>query len=237
MKPNILVVEDEVEIAHLIEQLLKNEGFSSVSCHDGQEALQMMQSQEPDLIILDVMLPGLDGLEVCHRVRLQQKPKDPYILMLSAKGDELDRVIGLSTGADDYLTKPFSPRELVARVRSLLRRSLRQEVPEQTCKTRHFSIDLEKHIALRHLEGRESEPLDLAPLEYRLLQTLISYPGRAWTRIQLIDKLWGDDFYGDERVVDTQVTRLRKKIEPNPSQPIFLKTIVGVGYKFDDAEA
>jgi two-component system OmpR family response regulator len=237
MKPTILIIEDELEIARFIQQLLESEGFSCHSCRDGLDALQLFQQFQPDIIVLDLMLPGLDGLEVCTRIRKKAVQKDPYILMLTAKGEEIDRVIGLSTGADDYLTKPFSPRELVARVRALLRRSLRQEEQPQVYRTQHFTVNLDQHTAYRHLQEQSSEPLDLTPLEFKLMQTLISYPGRAWSRSQLIEKLWGDDFFGDERVVDTQVTRLRKKIEPDPAQPTFIKTVVGVGYKFDDSKS
>lgn len=232
---NILIVEDEQEIAQLIEQTLTREGFVCHIANDGLKALNLFQQQQPDVIILDLMLPGLDGLEVCTRIRQQPYDKDPYILMLTARGEEIDRVIGLSTGADDYLVKPFSPRELVARVRALLRRSLRHEVQEtsQVQRTKHFTLDLDKHTATRQLDGN-SEELDLTTLEFSLLATFLSYPGRVWSRSQLIDKLWGNDFFGDERVVDTHIRRLRKKIEPDTANPTFIKTVVGVGYKFED---
>lgn len=230
----ILIVEDEPQIARLIQQTLERETFSCRIANDGLTALDIFKQQQPDLVILDLMLPGLDGLEVCTRIRQQPYDKDPYILMLTARGEEIDRVIGLSTGADDYLVKPFSPRELVARVRALLRRSLRHE-QQQTSgyKTKHFSVDPEQRTATRQLEGK-SETLDLTTLEFNLLLTFISYPGRVWSRTQLIDKLWGNDFFGDERVVDTHIRRLRKKIEPDTSNPTFIKTVVGVGYKFED---
>ncbi|MFB2878123.1 response regulator [Floridanema aerugineum] len=230
----ILIVEDEPEIAKLIQLTLENEGFSCHQSRDGLSALQTFQQQQPDLIILDLMLPGLDGLEVCARIRQKPGPKDPYILMLTAKGEEIDRVIGLSTGADDYLVKPFSPRELVARVRALLRRSLRQGGNSLVYRTPHFTVDIDQRIAQRQLHPNESETLDLTTLEFNLLSTFISQPNRAWNRTQLIDKLWGDDFFGDERVVDTHVARLRKKIEPDPANPTFIKTVIGVGYKFED---
>lgn len=229
----ILIVEDEVEIARLIQLSLEKEGFSCHSCRDGVNALRVFQEQQPDLIILDLMLPGLDGLEVCARIRQKPGNKDPYILMLTAKGEEIDRVIGLSTGADDYMIKPFSPRELVARVRALLRRSLRQGGQHQIYRTGHFSVDVEQRCASAVLNGT-SEVLDLTTLEFNLLSTFVSNPGRVWNRTQLIDKLWGSDFFGDERVVDTHVARLRKKIEPDPANPTFIKTVVGVGYKFED---
>lgn len=234
---NILIVEDEAEIAQLIQLYLEKEGFTCRTCRDGTTAMQIFQELQPDLIVLDLMIPGLDGLEVCARIRQKPGAKDPYILMLTAKGEEIDRIIGLSTGADDYLVKPFSPRELVARVRALLRRTLRQGGQTTGYQTPHFAVDTDQRVAHRQLAGNATESLDLTALEFELLSTFLSYPGRVWNRTQLIEKLWGSDFYGDERVVDTHVARLRKKIEPDPANPMFLKTVIGVGYKFEDVAA
>ncbi|KAB8314678.1 response regulator transcription factor [Tolypothrix campylonemoides VB511288] len=232
---DILIVEDEPEIAQLIEISLQKEGFSCRSSSDGLNALRMFQEQSADLIILDLMIPGLDGLEVCARIRQKPGAKDPYILMLTAKGEEIDRVIGLSTGADDYMVKPFSPRELIARVRALLRRSLRHGGQNQVFHTKHFIVDIEQRTISRQMNFQQPEMLDLTTLEFNMLSTFISNPGRVWNRAQLIDKLWGDNFFGDERVVDTHIARLRKKIEPDPANPTFVKTVVGVGYKFEDS--
>jgi two-component system OmpR family response regulator len=234
---DILIVEDETEIAQLIQLYLEKEGFNCRTCRDGLTALQIFQEQKPDLIVLDLMIPGLDGLEVCARIRQKPGAKDPYILMLTARGEEIDRIIGLSTGADDYLVKPFSPKELVARVRALLRRTLRQGGQTQIYRTQHFLLDLDQRLAQRYLANNHTEPLDLTTLEFELLATFMSYPGRVWNRTQLIDKLWGDNFFGDERVVDTHIARLRKKIEPDPATPSFVKTVIGVGYKFEDGNA
>ena len=230
----ILIVEDEAEIAELLQLYLEKEGFTCRICRDGVNALQAFQEMQPDLIILDLMIPGLDGLEVCARIRQKTGMKDPYILMLTAKGEELDRIIGLSTGADDYMVKPFSPKELVARARALLRRSLRQGGQTQTYQTASFCLDIDQRSAVRQLDGGKPETLDLTTLDFELLSTFLSYPGRVWNRGQLIEKLWGSDFFGDERVVDTHIARLRKKIEPDPSSPTFVKTVIGVGYKFED---
>jgi two-component system, OmpR family, alkaline phosphatase synthesis response regulator PhoP len=231
----ILIVEDEPEIARIVGRALEAEGFHCINSRDGLTALSIFEAEQPDLIVLDLMLPGLDGLEVCARIRQQPGPKDPYILVLTARGEEIDRVIGLSTGADDYMVKPFSPRELVARVRALLRRSLRQgNQSSQVYQTEHFMVDVDRRIATRQLKNQGLETLDLTTLEFNLLATFLSYPGRVWQRSQLIEKLWGDDFFGDERVVDTHVARLRKKIEPDPANPFFIKTVIGVGYKFED---
>ncbi|GAP97902.1 response regulator transcription factor [Leptolyngbya sp. NIES-2104] len=232
----ILIVEDEAEIAQLIQLYLEKEGFSCRTCRDGISALQVFQEQKPDLMILDLMIPGLDGLEVCARVRQKPGAKDPFILMLTAKGEEIDRIIGLSTGADDYMVKPFSPKELVARVRALLRRTMRQGGQSQVYRTQNFVLDVDQRSAARQ-NGDRTEPLDLTTLEFDLLSTFMSYPGRVWNRTQLIDKLWGSNFFGDERVVDTHVARLRKKIEPDPANPTFVKTVIGVGYKFEDTAA
>ncbi|MEM9544058.1 MAG: response regulator transcription factor [Cyanobacteria bacterium P01_E01_bin.42] len=230
----LLIVEDDREISQLIQDTLTREGFQCLTAEDGLQALEVFRDKQPDLIILDIMLPKLDGLEVCTRIRQKEGQKDPYILMLTAKGEEIDRVIGLSTGADDYLVKPFSPRELVARVRALLRRSLRHE-SDRLYQSQHFSIDCDRHLATRIHEDKTEETLDLTTLEFKLLAAFMSYPGRVWSRPQLIEKLWGDDFFGDERVVDTHVGRLRKKIEFDSSHPSFIKTVIGVGYKFEDS--
>lgn len=266
---DILIVEDEVEIAELIQLYLSKEGFNCHICRDGSTALERFNAIQPDLIVLDLMLPELDGLEVCARIRQQQAAKDPYIMMLTAKGEEIDRIIGLSTGADDYMVKPFSPRELVARVRAVLRRSLRagaQSETKNTYQTAHFWVDVDRRLAVAKpipekgdtYDAKDSQsenktlisfgknileaeaagaiPLELTPLEFDLLCTFMSYPGRVWNRAQLIEKLWGGDFFGDERVVDAHIARLRKKIEPNSAQPTFIKTVVGVGYRFEDEE-
>jgi DNA-binding response OmpR family regulator len=230
----ILIVEDEQEIAEIIQECLEAEGFSCRTCYDGHSALKVFAQQQPDLVILDIRLPGIDGLEVCTQIRQQKTTTDPYILMLTSRGDEIDRIIGLSTGADDYYIKPFSPRELVARVRALLRRRLRESDRSQVLRTKSFALDLEQRDARRHLDAESSTHLDLSTSEFKLLTIFIKHPGRVWERAQLIEKLWGDDFFGEERVIDTHIARLRKKIELNPSKPVFIQTVVGVGYKFED---
>ena len=243
----VLVVEDDPEIAALIQATLVREGFEVRLCGEGRGAIAEFREWQPVAIVLDWMLPGLDGLEVCARIRQQMGPVDPFILMLTARGEEFDRIIGLSTGADDYLVKPFSPRELVARIRAMLRRSLRGQThpaptsmsntppePIPTYETQHFKIDLDRHEAHQKSKDHTWELLKLTALEFKLLSAFLSYPQRVWTRDQLIDKLWGDDFFGDERVVDTHIARLRKKVESNPSQPQFVTTVVGIGYKFAD---
>ncbi|HEY9771238.1 MAG TPA: response regulator transcription factor [Coleofasciculaceae cyanobacterium] len=232
----ILIVEDELEIAEIIQECLEAEGFSCHVCHDGRSAIRLFGEQQPDLIILDIRLPGgMDGLEVCTQIRQKPVANDPYILMLTSRGEEIDRIIGLSTGADDYYIKPFSPRELVARVRALLRRRLRISSDRSgSIRTKSFTIDLEQHSVTRHLDADSAEELDLSSSEFKLMALFVKHPGRVWERGQLIDKLWGDDFFGEERVIDTHIARLRKKVEPSTSKPKFIQTVVGVGYKFED---
>ena len=235
MGKRILIVEDDNAIASIIQLLLESEGFECSVCSDGESAIASYKQHSPDLIILDRLLPGdMDGLEVCTHIRTHPSQPDPYILMLSVKGEEIDKVVGLSTGADDYVVKPFGSAELVARVRALLRRRLRESQPEQALRTKHFTLNVEQHTATRHIDGQPPEELSLASLDFKLLSTFLSRPDKAWTRNQLIEALWGDNFFGDDRVVDTQVARLRKKIEPNPSKPMFIKTVTGVGYRFED---
>lgn len=232
----ILIVEDELEIAEIIQECLEAEGFSCHVCHDGHSAVRLFAEQQPDLIILDIRLPGgMDGLEVCTQIRQKPVANDPYILMLTSRGEEIDRIIGLSTGADDYYIKPFSPRELVARVRALLRRRLRSSGDRSgSIRTKSFTIDLEQHSVSRHLDADSVEELDLSSSEFKLMVLFVKHPGRVWERGQLIEKLWGDDFFGEERVIDTHIARLRKKVEPSTSKPKFIQTVVGVGYKFED---
>ena len=229
----ILIVEDEREIAEIIQECLEAEGFSCRVCHDGYSALRLFTQHQPDLIILDLRLPGIDGLEVCTQIRQQPVANEPYILMLTSRGQEIDRIIGLSTGADDYYVKPFSPRELVARVRALLRRRLRESDRDRLIRTKSFTVNLEQHCICRHIDT-ESSTLDLSTSEFKLMSLFVQHPARVWQRRQLIEQLWGDNFFGEERVIDTHIARLRKKVEPNPSKPQFIKTVVGVGYKFED---
>jgi DNA-binding response OmpR family regulator len=230
---DVLVVEDDKEICEALRVVLEPEGFKVNFAYNGLSALAAFEQQGSDVILLDWMLPGLDGLEVCNRIRAMPKGSAPYILMLTARDQEINKVIGLSTGADDYIVKPFSPMELVARIRAVVRRSQRQghASPSNIVSSEHFTVDLDSHIA-----QQDHQELSLTTLEFSLLSTFLSQLNRVWTREQLIGRLWGDDFYGDERAVDNHIARLRKKIEENPAQPQYLVTVVGVGYKFMDAK-
>lgn len=222
----VLVVDDEQPIVDLIRGYLEREGFEVVTAFDGQRALELARSERPDLVILDLMLPGIDGLEVCRQLR---QFSDAYVLMLTARTEEVDRIVGLTVGADDYVTKPFSPRELVARVRAMLRRprSAQSSGTEAPMQFGELVIDEAGHEV-----SRGDELLSLTPIEFSLLVTLARYPGMVFTRAQLIDQVWGPDFYGDEHVVDVHLSNLRKKLERDPGHADYIDTVRGVGYRF-----
>lgn len=223
----ILVVDDEQPIVDLIRGYLEREGFEVVTAFDGQRALELARSERPDLLILDLMLPGIDGLEVCRQLR---QFSDAYVLMLTARTEEVDRIVGLAVGADDYVTKPFSPRELVARVRAMLRRPRSAQpagAPDPPVRIGDLVIDEAAYEV-----SRGDELLALTPIEFSLLVTLVRHPGMVFTRAQLVDQVWGPDFYGDEHVVDVHLSNLRKKLERDPGHPDFIETVRGVGYRF-----
>jgi DNA-binding response OmpR family regulator len=228
MAKTLLIVEDEDRLRDLLRGYLEREGFRAVLARDGVQALSLARSERPDLIILDLMLPGIDGLEVCRRLRTFS---DAYVLMLTAKAEEMDRVIGLEVGADDYLIKPFSPRELVARVRAMLRRPRNAgDVSAPLFQFGPLTID-----AARHEASLAGEPLKLTNLEYALLSVLASAPGRVFTRAQLLERVWGNDYFGDDHVIDVHIANLRKKLGDDPARPTFIMTVRGVGYRFGDA--
>lgn len=224
---SVLVVEDEENLVEALRYNLEHEGYDVLTAPDGGSGLETARAALPDLVILDVMLPNLDGIEVC---RILRRETDVPILMLTAKGEEIDRVVGLEIGADDYVTKPFSMRELMARVRAMLRR------PRKTASARmaeplrsgSLAVDVDAHQA--SLNGEE---LRLKPREFDLLALFIRNPGRAFTRDQILEQLWGHDYIGDVRTVDVHVRWLREKIEADPSTPARIITIRGVGYRFE----
>ncbi len=228
---SILVIEDEENLVEALRYNLEREGYRVYASSDGAAGLETARSQRPDLIILDVMLPSLDGLEVC---RILRRESEVPILILTAKGEEIDRVVGLELGADDYVTKPFSMREVIARVRGMLRRSQTGATGNPPGGSRRFiavgdlEMDLEGHAA--KLRG---ERLALKPREFDLLALLASHKGRAFTRDQILEQVWGHDYYGETRTVDVHIRWLREKIQsyPNPAQSII--TIRGVGYRFE----
>jgi two-component system alkaline phosphatase synthesis response regulator PhoP len=226
--PSILIIDDEENIRNLVNAYLTTEGYSLYAAADGPQGLALFRRYHPDLVILDIMLPGMDGLEVLQHIR---RESEAYVMMLTAKSEEADRVIGLTVGADDYLTKPFSPRELVARIKAILRRgrSATSE-DEPVLQFKHLRID-----GQRYEVWRDGELIgDLTTLEFKLLKTLATYPGLVLSREQLLEQVWGYDFYGETRVVDVHVGHIRQKIEHDPANPQFITTVRGVGYKFED---
>jgi DNA-binding response OmpR family regulator len=224
----VLIVEDERKILDLIRLYMQKEGYEAVTASDGEEALRLFAQVKPDLVVLDLMLPRLDGLEVCRRIR--QSSHVP-VIMVTAKEEETDKVIGLGLGADDYLTKPFSPRELMARVKALLRRSrLWSFAPDEEI----GSGALRMNLARREVRIGERE-VNLTSLEFDLLACLARSPGRVFSRDQLLGLVWGDNYVGDPRVVDVHIGNLRKKVEEDPSTPALIRTVRDVGYKFQDA--
>lgn len=227
----VLVVEDEENLLEALRYNLEREGYAVNTAIDGEQALLSARDSAPDLVILDVMLPQLDGFEIC---RILRRRSDVPILMLTARGEEIDRVVGLELGADDYVTKPFSIRELMARVRNLLRRSHRapsatdDASPADILRSGDLEVDSVSHIV--RLNG---DLLELKPREFDLLALLAKNKARAFTRDQILERLWGHDYYGDSRTVDVHIRWLREKIEPQPSKPVRIVTIRGVGYRFD----
>lgn len=227
-RPKVLVVEDEEPLLFTLAHSLKREGYNVVTASRGDDGLKLAREQQPDLILLDVMLPGIDGIQVCRMLR---RDSDVPIIMLTALGGESDRVTGLDTGADDYLPKPFGMRELMARVRALLRRSSARSQPD-TGPTVVISGDLQVDRERREVT-RAGRVLRMKPKEYELLLFFLQHPGRVFSREQILDEVWGYDFYGGPRTVDVHVRWLRQKIEDDPPNPTRLRTIRGSGYLFE----
>jgi DNA-binding response OmpR family regulator len=224
----VLVVDDEPKITQLVKDYLERAGFEARVAHDGQSALRAVRSEEPDAVILDLGLPALDGLDVTREIR---KASNVPIIMLTARSEETDKLVGLELGADDYVTKPFSPKELVARVRALFRRIENYSEPTtEVIRLADLTLDLPRMRV--SAEGREIEAL--TPTEFELLSTLARQPGRVFTRAQLLDAVHGVAFESYERAIDAHIKNIRRKIEPTPSEPRYILTVYGVGYKFAD---
>jgi len=227
--PTILIVDDEPKIVALARDYLEHAGFAVLAAGDGPAALQSVRARRPDLVVLDLGLPGMDGLDVARAVR---RDSDLPIVMLTARDDELDRVLGLELGADDYLTKPFSPRELVARVRAVLRRSSPDAAaPADLVRAGDVTLDVPRMRV--EVSGR---PVELTPTEFQLLETLARRPGRIFTRAQLLDAIHGIALESYERAIDTHVKNLRRKLEPDPRRPRYVLTVYGVGYRFAEPD-
>lgn len=221
----VLVVDDDVKTVELVKLYLNRDGYRVLTAYDGTEALRLAREGHPDLIVLDLMLPGIDGLEICRTLRGES---DVPIIMLTAKTTDQDKLIGLDLGADDYVTKPFSPRELAARVRVVLRRLPGERGPDEI-KRGELTVNFLRHEA--SLAGRS---LNLTTVEFKLLGVLAKEPGRVFSRVQLIDEALGYDFEGFDRTIDVHILNLRRKLEPDPSHPKYLKTVYGAGYKLSE---
>jgi len=221
----VLVVDDDPTVSDVVRRYLEQDGCQVRLAADGADGLAAVAADVPDLVVLDLMMPGIDGIEVCRRLR-RQLPALP-VIMLTALGEEADRVLGLEVGADDYVTKPFSPRELVLRIRSVLRRSAPAAGPPAYVRDGGLTLDTARRLA--ELDGT---PLALTVREFDLLMFLLRHPGRAWSRAELLDKVWGWQF-GDQSTVTVHVRRLREKIEPDPAEPRRILTVWGIGYRYE----
>jgi two-component system phosphate regulon response regulator PhoB len=226
MAKKILIVEDERDVVKLLRYNLEKEGFRVSSVTDGSLALSEMRREPADLVMLDLMLPGMDGLEICRQLRRHERYAATPILMLTARSEEADRVVGLELGADDYVTKPFSMRELIARVRALLRR---QDPVPQRAALAHGDIHIDPSAHAVSVSGKHVE---LSALEFRLLHYLAAHPGMVFSRDHLLDRVWGNDRSVTPRSVDVYIRRVREKIEPQPQTPVYVQTVHGVGYRF-----
>jgi len=223
----VLVVDDDVKTVELVKLYLNRDGYRVLTAYDGNEALKLARENQPDLIVLDLMLPGINGLEIC---RILREESDVPIIMLTALTTDDDRLTGLDLGADDYVTKPFSPRELAARVRAVLRRLPGERGPE---KIEHGALTVN---FLKHEAFLEDKPLNLTPIEFKVLGALAKEPGRVFSRAQIIEKALGYDFDGFDRTIDVHILKLRRKLEPDPRHPQYIKTVYGAGYKLMEAK-
>lgn len=225
MPKKIIVIDDEPQIVKVLKAYLENAGFQVVTAADGPAALLTFQREKPDFMILDLNLPGLDGLDICRAVR---RESNIPILMLTARVEEADRLIGLELGADDYVVKPFSPREVVARVRTIFRRTTAGPTQPEIIRVGDLAIDLEQHTV--NLAGRA---IDLTPTEFEILVALAKQPKRVFSRLQIMEQAQGDAYEGYERTIDAHIKNLRFKLEPDPKKPIYIQTVFGLGYKFE----
>ncbi|MCZ4498997.1 MAG: response regulator transcription factor [Marmoricola sp.] len=221
----VLVVEDEESYSDALSYMLRKEGFDVAIAATGPDALAEFDRAGADIVLLDLMLPGMSGTEVCRQIR---QTSNVPVIMVSAKDDEVDKVVGLELGADDYVTKPYSPRELVARIRAVLRRGTEPDLAPLTLEAGPVRMDTERHVVT--IDG---EDVRLPLKEFELLEMFLRNPGRVLTRGQLIDRVWGSDYVGDTKTLDVHVKRLRAKIEPSPADPKYLTTVRGLGYKLD----
>jgi phosphate regulon transcriptional regulator PhoB len=230
-RKKVLVADDEKDIVELVAYNLEREGFSVIKALDGKKALEAVRREKPDLVVLDLMMPEVSGTEVCRLIRAVPETAGLPILMLTAKADPVDRILGLEIGADDYLTKPFHVRELVARIRAILRRTERRPEADLPADFDYQGLHVDFKAYRVTLEGRQ---VDLSSREFNLLRFFINHPGRVYSRDQLLDRVWGDEAFVEPRTVDVHISRLRAAIEPDPANPRFILTVRGIGYKFAD---
>lgn len=224
----ILIVDDEEHICELIKFNLENSGYQCICALNGIDALNIVKEEKPDLVLLDLMLPGMDGYDVCKEIRKDNNTATTSIIMITAKGEELDKVLGLELGADDYITKPFSVREMVARVKAVLRRRTTINIESKSYILGNIVIDFEKHSLTK-----EGKKIELTLKEFELLEVLIKNKGKVMTRDFLLDRIWGYEYIGETRTVDVHIRHLRKKIEDDDKNPKYIETIRGIGYRFN----
>jgi two-component system, OmpR family, alkaline phosphatase synthesis response regulator PhoP len=225
-RKRVLVVEDDVKTADIVKAYLEKDGYDVVTAHDGRDGLNAARHNSPDLIVLDLLLPGMGGLDICRTLRSESSVP---IIMLTALTTELDKLAGLDLGADDYVTKPFSPRELVARVRAVLRRTAEEKTSREPAVLTYGDVSLDLEQCAVSIRGQE---IYLTPTEFRLLAVLVREPGRVFSRTQLVEKALGYDYDGLDRTVDVHILNLRRKIEQDPNHPEYIRTVYGMGYKF-----
>lgn len=221
---SVLIVDDDVKLVKLLRTYFEKEGCMTYSANDGLDALQIVREKKPDIMVLDLMLPGLDGLDVCRKIR---KDNDIPIIMLTARDEESDRLIGLEIGADDYVTKPFSPKEVVARAKAILRRANKEVVRSEPIQAGTLIIDLE-----RHQVTNGGHIVDVTPTEFKIMELLAANTGKVFSRLQIVEQIQGYSFEGYERTIDAHIKNLRRKIETNPKEPQHIQTVYGIGYKF-----
>ncbi len=221
---SVLIVDDDVKLVKLLQTYFAKEGYITYTANDGLDALQVVRERHPDIMVLDLMLPGLDGLDVCRKIR---KDNDIPIIMLTARDEESDRLVGLEIGADDYVTKPFSPKELVARAKAILRRANKEVVRSESIKAGLLIIDLE-----RHLITNNGQIVDVTPTEFKIVELLAGNVGKVYSRLQIVEQIQGYSFEGYERTIDAHIKNLRRKIEINSKEPQYIQTVYGIGYKF-----
>ncbi len=227
MPKKILLVDDEKTLVKVLRFNLEKEGYEVCCAYDGETALSLQEKEQPDLIILDLMLPKVNGFDVCKKIR---KTQSVPIIMLTAKTEDIDKILGLELGADDYLTKPFNPRELLARIKAILRRS----ISDTNIKPHLVELDELKVDLFRHKVWVKGKEIDLTVKEFALLSLLLTTPGQVFSRTQLLKQVWGADYFGDIRTVDVHIRHLREKVEEDPSKPYYVVTVWGSGYKFRD---